>query len=83
MGRMAEWLALQTGKREDSSSIPAKVKTLFGGIKSLEQYIACHFELNLNFELNFYQLKISFKQIRFKKIPWLRGPSYFFVVHYY
>ena len=54
MGRMAEWLALQTGKREDSSSIPAEVKTLFGGIKSLEQYIACHFELNLNFELNFY-----------------------------
>ena len=49
---MAEWSALLTGKRGDSSSIPAKVKTFFGGIKSLEQYIGCHFELNLNFELN-------------------------------
>ena len=31
---MAEWSALQTGKREDSSSIPAEVKIIFGGIKS-------------------------------------------------
>ena len=28
-GRMVEWLALQTGKRGDSSSIPAEVKTFF------------------------------------------------------
>ena len=28
-GRMAEWSALQTSKRGDSSSIPAKVKTIF------------------------------------------------------
>ena len=26
-GRMAEWSALQTGKRGDSGSIPAEVKT--------------------------------------------------------
>ena len=45
-GRMAEWSALQTGKRGDPSSIPAEVKTFFGGIKSFEQYNACHFELN-------------------------------------
>ena len=46
LGRVAEWLALQTGKRGDSSSIPAQVKTFFGGIKSLERYIACLFELD-------------------------------------
>ena len=28
-GRVAEWSALQTGKRGDSSSIPAEDKTLF------------------------------------------------------
>ena len=28
---MAEWSALQTGKRGDPSSIPAKVKTFFSG----------------------------------------------------
>ena len=50
---MAEWSALQTGKRGDSSSIPAQVKTFFGGIKSLEQYIACNFELNKNFRLDY------------------------------
>ena len=49
---MAEWSALQTGKRGDSSSIPAKVKTFFGGIKILEQPIACRFELNSIFKLN-------------------------------
>ena len=43
---MAEWSALQTGKRGDSSSIPAESKLVFGEIMSLEQYIACHFELN-------------------------------------
>ena len=43
---MAEWSALQTRKRGDSSSIPAQVKFFFEGIKSFEQYIACHFELN-------------------------------------
>ena len=40
---MAEWSALQTGKRGDSSSIPAEVEIFFGGIKSPEQYNACHF----------------------------------------
>ena len=30
-GRVAEWSALQTGKRGDSSSIPDEVKTYFGG----------------------------------------------------
>ena len=44
---MAEWSALQTGKRGDSSSIPAQVKTFFWrNLESLEQYVACHFELN-------------------------------------
>ena len=43
---MAEWSALQTGKRGDPSSIPAKFKTFFEGMKSLGQYIACCFELN-------------------------------------
>ena len=27
--RMAEWLALQTGMRGDTSSIPAEIKTFF------------------------------------------------------
>ena len=49
---MAEWSALQTGKWGDLSSFPAKVKTFFGGIKSLEQYINSHFYLNLNLKLN-------------------------------
>ena len=40
--RVAEWLALQTGMRGDSSSIPAEVKPFFEGNKS-------PFELNLNF----------------------------------
>ena len=40
---MAEWSALQTGKFGDSSSIPAQVKTFIGGIKNLEQHIACNF----------------------------------------
>ena len=44
--RVAKWSALQTGKRGDSGSIPVKVKTFFEGIKSLEQNIAPHFELN-------------------------------------
>ena len=43
---VAEWSALQTGKRGDSSSIPAEVKTFFGGIKSLERCIAFRFEFN-------------------------------------
>ena len=43
---MAEWSALLTGKRGDSSSIPAEFKTLFLEESSLEQYIDCHFELN-------------------------------------
>ena len=46
---MAEWSALQTAKLGDSSSIPAEVKTLFGGIKNLEQYITYHFELDYVF----------------------------------
>ena len=46
---MAEWLALPTGKRSNPSSIPVEVKTFFEGITSLEQYMACYFELNLNF----------------------------------
>ena len=46
-GRVAEWLALQTCKREDPSSIPAKVKTFF-------------FRRNrLNFDL---KLKLFFKK---------------------
>ena len=61
---MAEWSALQTGKRGDSGSIPAQDKTIFGGIKSLEQYDACHFEFNSIF-LN----KIIFKTNYIKKIP--------------
>ena len=38
--RMAEWSALQTGKRGYSSSIPAEVKTFFGGISNLEQCLS-------------------------------------------
>ena len=49
---MAEWSAPPTGKREDLSSIPAKDKTFFTGINSLELYIDCHFELNLSFKSN-------------------------------
>jgi len=49
---VAEWSALQTGKRGDSSSVPAEVKTFFGGIKNLEQNIDFRFELNFNFKLN-------------------------------
>ena len=49
--QMAEWLALQTGKRGYPSSIPAEVKSFFGGIKILERYIACRFELNFNLTL--------------------------------
>ena len=45
-GRMAEWSALQTGNRGDSSSIPAKVKTFFLKKSSLEQYIGFNFELD-------------------------------------
>ena len=51
-GRMAEWSALPPRVPGDSSSIPAEVKTFFGGIKSLEQYIYSRFELNFNFKLN-------------------------------
>ena len=32
MDPVAEWSALPTGKRGDSSSIPAEVKIFFGGI---------------------------------------------------
>ena len=46
---MAEWLALQTGKRGDSSSIPAVGKTFCG-----EESPTIHFELNFNFRLNFF-----------------------------
>ena len=49
---MAEWSVLQTGKHGDSSTIPAGVKTFFGGINSLKQYIAYRFEFNL--KLNFF-----------------------------
>ena len=45
MGRVAEWSALQTGKRRDSGSIPAEVKTFFS---EESRDIACRFELNLN-----------------------------------
>ena len=38
--QVAEWSALQTGKRGDSSSIPAKVRTFFSKIKSLQHLIA-------------------------------------------
>ena len=41
-GRVAEWSALPTGKLGSSGSIPAEIKTFFGGIKSLEHYIASH-----------------------------------------
>ena len=50
--RVAEWLALRTSRRGDPSSIPAEVKPFFGGKKTLEQHIACRFELNFNFKLN-------------------------------
>ena len=46
---MAEWSALQTSKRGYPSSTPVEVKTFFGVIKNLEQYIAHHFELNTIF----------------------------------
>ena len=48
---MAEWSALQSSKRGDPSSIPAEVKSFFGGIKILERYIARRFELNFNLTL--------------------------------
>ena len=51
---MAEWSALPTCG--SPSSIPAEVETFFGGIKSLEHYIApytaCRFELNFSLKLN-------------------------------
>ena len=43
---MAEWSALPTTSRGDSSSIPAQVKTFFVGIKSY------HFKFNSNFKFN-------------------------------
>ena len=55
-GRMAEWSALQTVKRGDSSSIPAKVKNFFQVIKSLEQYIGC-----LLNEIKFFLIKFCFQ----------------------
>ena len=42
MGRVAEWSALQTGKRGDSSSIPVKVK----------------FFLNLELNLEIHEAKL-------------------------
>ena len=47
-GRIAEWSALQTGKRGDPGSIPAKVKVFFffTGIKNFVNYNVCLFELN-------------------------------------
>ena len=51
---MAEWLALQTGKRGDSGSIPAKVKTFFFSINQQQNY---HFESNLNLKLNFFLIE--------------------------
>ena len=65
---MAEWSALQTGKRGVSGSIPAEGKTFFRGIKILEQYINCRFEFNLNLKLN----KNLFDLIDSKK---RKGPS--------
>ena len=44
---MAEWSALLTGNCGDSCSIPAEVKSFFGGIKSFKKYIDSHFEFNL------------------------------------
>ena len=49
---MAEWSALQSGKRGDSSSIPAKIKIFFSGESSLEKYIASRFESIFNFKSN-------------------------------
>ena len=45
-GRIAEWSALQTGKRGDPGSIPAKVKTFYSKESSLEQQIVYRFEWN-------------------------------------
>ena len=42
---MAEWSALQTGKRGNPSSIPDKVKTFFRWIKCLVHYIDYLFNL--------------------------------------
>ena len=50
---------LQTGKRGDSGSIPAEVKTFFGRIKSLEQYITCRFEFNFDLKLNSILFKLK------------------------
>ena len=56
---MAEWSALQTGKRGDPSSIPTDYKRFFEGIKSAEHYFNYHFEIGFNFKLNyiFFNLK--------------------------
>ena len=59
---MAEWLALITGKCGDSSSIPAKVKTFFGRIKSLDT-IHC---LSFWIKFNFFKFKFLKKSIRLK-----------------
>ena len=49
---MDEWSALPTTTHGVSGSTPAEAKTFYEGIKSLEHYIACRFELNLNLKLN-------------------------------
>ena len=57
---MAEWLALPTFNCGDPSSIPAKVKTFFGGIVSFEQYIGCRFNFNFNFNsIKFFKTKFQ------------------------
>ena len=48
--RVAEWSALQTGKREDSGSIPAESQNFFQRNQELRTIKTISFELNLNFK---------------------------------
>ena len=43
---VAQWSALQIGKCGDPRSVPAGIKTFFGGIKSQKKYIASARYLN-------------------------------------
>ena len=44
---VAEWSALQTDKRGDSSSIPANINTFFFQESRISNNIACRFEVTL------------------------------------
>ena len=60
--RVPQWLALQTGKRGDSGSIPAKVKTFFGLLNSKLMYFfkSKILKIKTKFKIFFFAVESEF-----------------------